>query len=225
MLVFSLLRQYWYYLAAINNVVNLKFHFLATESFKIVFCLIQRIYNDSLVLFIFVILIIYKILSVVTVFLVIPNQLPINKIPLFTFQQNYDISKPEPHKLITISNKAIQQRHYQTDEVVDRKIVPSLTDGQLLSLALTQEFKEFVEGEVQKPAATIASKPRRESEDSSYFSDASHASPYSCPATPPTLAKEAFCKSLDKDVKTREWVKVNTMGDEELYGVDDDGKR
>lgn len=78
---------------------------------------------------------------------------------------------------------------------------------------------------MEKPTAMLASKSRRVSEDSSYFSDVSHASPYSCPPTPPTLAKEAFCKSLDKDVKTREWVRVNNMEDDELYGDDHDGRR
>lgn len=69
------------------------------------------------------------------------------------------------------------------------------------------------------------SKPRRESEDSSYFSDASHASPYSCPATPPMSAKEMFRSSLNEDIKKKAWIKVTIMEDEELFRIDKNGMR
>lgn len=114
-----------------------------------------------------------------------------------------------------------------TELNIDKVIVPSLTDEQLLELVNRPDFKDFIEDEAKKSGITTI-KPRRESEDSSYYSDGSPYS-YGNPATPQDsnkklTAKEAFKNSLKEDVKRKEWVSLHLLDNEEVFQIEN-GRR
>lgn len=108
-------------------------------------------------------------------------------------------------------------------------IVAHLSDDQLLEIAKTREFQNFLLEEDAKnipPTTTNATpiKPRRESQDSSYFSDGSPCS-FGNPATPQTTAKETLRATLNRDVKRDNWVHLSMIDDEKLFFIDEAGNR
>lgn len=87
-------------------------------------------------------------------------------------------------------------------------------------IANKPEFQKFLQTVIEKTDIKSSVSIRRESTDSSYFSDGS---PH--PDNNNNSAQIALRNSLREDVKRKVWVQLTLLDEEEVFQIDKNGNR